>query len=39
MMLDELLARTTDFAVSGEILMARWAEWGTRSVPMRFTPA
>jgi cytochrome P450 len=37
MTLEELLARTSGFAVSGEILMARWAEWGTRSVPMRFT--
>jgi len=39
MTLEELLARTSSFEVCGEILMARWAEWGTRSVPMRFTPA
>jgi cytochrome P450 len=39
MTLEELLARTSGFAVAGEITMARWAEWGTRSVPMRFTPA
>lgn len=38
MTLEELLARTSGFAVAGEITMARWAEWGTRSVPMRFTP-
>ncbi|MBK1783328.1 hypothetical protein [Prauserella cavernicola] len=35
-LLEELLARTTDFSVSGEILMARWAEWGTRAVPLSF---
>jgi len=35
--LAELLARTSDFDVAGEILMARWAEWGTRAVPLRFT--
>ncbi|WP_435118487.1 cytochrome P450 [Amycolatopsis thermoflava] len=35
--LDELLAATRDFSVAGEILMARWAEWGTRSVPLAFT--
>ncbi|MFC5819527.1 cytochrome P450 [Nonomuraea harbinensis] len=34
--LEEALARTTSFEVSGEIGMARWAEWGTNSVPMRF---
>ncbi|HLU54487.1 MAG TPA: cytochrome P450 [Pseudonocardia sp.] len=38
MTLEELLARTRSFAVDGEITMARWAEWGTRSVPMRFVP-
>ncbi|CAM3519787.1 cytochrome P450 [Kibdelosporangium persicum] len=35
----ELLARTTDFDVAGEIEMARWAEWGTHRVPMTFQPA
>lgn len=35
--LEEALARTTDFEVSGPIEMAKWAEWGTNSVPMRFT--
>ncbi|HEX4818256.1 MAG TPA: cytochrome P450 [Nonomuraea sp.] len=37
--LEEALARTSSFEVAGEIAMARWAEWGTNSVPMRFTPA
>ncbi|WP_019810401.1 cytochrome P450 [Saccharomonospora halophila] len=37
--LEEALARTDDFAVTGEIVMAKWAEWGTNSVPMRFVPA
>jgi cytochrome P450 len=37
--LEEALARTSSFEVSGEIMMAKWAEWGTNSVPMRFTPA
>ncbi|MFF5987169.1 cytochrome P450 [Prauserella flavalba] len=37
--LEELLARTTDFHVGGEILMARWAEWGTRQVPLVFETA
>lgn len=35
----ELLSRTTDFDVDGEIEMARWAEWGTHRVPMTFQPA
>ncbi|TYB57388.1 cytochrome P450 [Nonomuraea sp. PA05] len=37
--LEEALARTSAFEVSGEIRMASWAEWGTNSVPMRFTAA
>ncbi|PXY21333.1 cytochrome P450 [Prauserella muralis] len=37
--LEEALARTADFEVSGPIEMAKWAEWGTNSVPMRFVPA
>ncbi|MFV2195353.1 cytochrome P450 [Nocardiopsis sp. LOL_012] len=37
--LEEALARTEDFAVTGEVEMAKWAEWGTNKVPMRFTPA
>jgi cytochrome P450 len=37
--LEEALARTASFEVGGEIMMARWAEWGTNSVPLRFTPA
>lgn len=36
--LEEALARTSDFEVSGPIVMAKWAEWGTNSVPMRFVP-
>lgn len=34
MTVEELLARTADFSVCGQIRMARWAEWGTRSVPL-----
>ena len=37
--LEELLMRTAGFAIGGEITMARWAEWGTTSVPLRFSPA
>lgn len=37
--LEEALARTSAFEVSGEIKMASWAEWGTNAVPMRFTEA
>lgn len=37
--LEEALARTADFEVTGQIEMAKWAEWGTNSVPMRFVPA
>lgn len=37
--LEEALARTTDFEVTGPIEMAKWAEWGTNSVPLRFTPS
>lgn len=37
--LEEALSRTSDFTVSGPIEMAKWAEWGTNSVPMSFTPA
>ncbi|GAA2208983.1 hypothetical protein GCM10009850_044410 [Nonomuraea monospora] len=37
--LEEALARTSAFEVSGEIRMASWAEWGTNSAPMRFTAA
>jgi cytochrome P450 len=37
--LEEALARTSDFSVTGEIEMAKWAEWGTNKVPMAFTPA
>jgi len=37
--LEEALARTSDWDLDGEIKMARWAEWGTNSVPIRFTPA
>lgn len=36
--LEEALLRTSEFAVDGEIAMAKWAEWGTNSVPVRFTP-
>lgn len=37
--LEEALARTREFEVTGPIEMAKWAEWGTNSVPMRFTPS
>ncbi len=37
--LEEALKRTSHFEIAGEIKMAKWAEWGTNSVPMRFTPA
>ena len=36
--LEEALARTSAFEVAGPVAMAKWAEWGTNSVPMRFTP-
>jgi cytochrome P450 len=37
--LEETLARTRSFRLDGEIKMARWAEWGTNSVPLRFEAA
>ncbi|MFW6091000.1 MAG: cytochrome P450 [Actinomycetota bacterium] len=37
--LEEALRRTRHFAVDGEIRMAKWAEWGTNSVPVVLTPA
>lgn len=37
--LEELLARTRRFDLAGGIRMARWAEWGTTSVPLRFEAA
>lgn len=37
--LEEALARTSAFEVSGPVTMAKWAEWGTNSVPVRLTPA
>jgi cytochrome P450 len=37
--LEEALARTKSFALTGEIKMALWAEWGTNSVPLRFVKA
>lgn len=35
--LEELLAATRDFEVSGEIIPTRWPEIGALSVPLRFT--
>jgi cytochrome P450 len=37
--LEQALARTTRWELDGEIKMARWAEWGTNSVPLKFTAA
>ncbi len=37
--LEEALARTSGFALDGEVVMANWAEWGTNSVPLRFAAA
>nr|WP_138444295.1 cytochrome P450 [Sinomonas susongensis] len=37
--LEEALSRTSDFDLAGPIAMARWAEWGTNSVPLRVVPA
>ncbi len=37
--LEEALARTRGFEVTGDIKMAYWAEWGTNSVPLRFHAA
>lgn len=37
--LEEALRRTEHFAVDGEIRMAKWAEWGTNSVPLLVRPA
>ncbi len=37
--LEEALRRTEHFAVDGEIRMAKWAEWGTNSVPLVVRPA
>ncbi|MFA9430231.1 cytochrome P450 [Egicoccus sp. AB-alg2] len=34
--LEEALRRSSHFERNGEIVMAKWAEWGTNSVPMRF---
>jgi cytochrome P450 len=33
--LDELLARTASIQLSGQVVMTRWPEWGTLSVPVR----
>jgi cytochrome P450 len=37
--LEELLARTSEIAVDGEVAMTGWPEWGTLSVPTVLTPA
>lgn len=37
--LEEALARTSSWELAGQIKMALWAEWGTNSAPLRFTPA
>jgi cytochrome P450 len=34
--LEEALARTKGWRVTGPIKMAKWAEWGTNSVPIEF---
>ncbi|MDY7102151.1 MAG: cytochrome P450 [Actinomycetota bacterium] len=36
---EELLARTRSLEVTGEVVMTRWPEWGTLSVPLRVVPA
>lgn len=33
--LEETLSRTSDIEVVGDVEMAKWAEWGTNSVPVR----
>lgn len=37
--LEELLSRTSFIELAGEIIMTRWPEWGTLSVPVRLHPA
>lgn len=37
--LEETLSRTSDIQVVGDVEMAKWAEWGTNSVPVRVQPA
>src|SRR5690606_5340771 len=37
--LEEALARTSSWSLTGEPEMAIWAEWGTRSVPLDFVRA
>ncbi len=37
--LEEALARSSSWALTGEPEMAIWAEWGTRSVPLDFVRA
>jgi len=34
--LEELLARTSSFALAGEVELASWPEYGPRSLPVRF---
>lgn len=37
--LEELLARTSHFALAGEVELAQWPEYGPRSLPLRLQPA
>lgn len=37
--LEELLARTSSIELDGEVVMTRWPEWGTLSVPVAITAA
>ncbi len=37
--LRELLSRTSEIELAGEVAMTGWPEWGTLSVPVRLTPA
>lgn len=37
--LEETLSRTSNVEVVGDVEMAKWAEWGTNSVPVRVEPS
>jgi cytochrome P450 len=37
--LEEALSRTSSIRINGPIAMARWAEWGTNSVPLELVPS
>ena len=36
--LEEILQRTRNIELGGEVKMTRWPEWGTLSVPLKITP-